>query len=137
SLATYVNSRSALIVAPGDTPPLDPGVLPLGSITIGAPGGPSVDGISVAIENPNTADVACSIEISRAFNASRRRFKGPFKSADTQFVTLGGLAITNTEFLTLNPGSRYFVRIRALSEAEPIIISNVYFSNGLAVAIGP
>ena len=134
-LALYCQLISVGVVTPGTLAPLLPGVLPMGSIVVGAPAGPVATGISVNIENPNADDIAALIEISLPFDQSRERFKGPFDSKSSQVVTLTALANTTTDFLELVVGARYFVRVRGITDVEPMVISTEFFTNGIAVAI--
>ena len=135
SMANYVAAREPAVIVVGTDAPVDPGVLPIGSIKTSAPGGPIAVGVAVTIVNPSSFDIVGAVEVSRAFNTSRARFKGPFKSEDTQFVTLIAGASTLVEFLDLSEGLRYFFRIRAVTPVEPMIISNAYFTNGLAISV--
>lgn len=77
---------------------------------------PSSTGISVSITNgSSTEDIEVHFQISRAFDATRHFFKGPWRTVDAAVDTITGGTSAYHEFLGLADGYYYFVRVRAFT----------------------
>lgn len=93
----YLLARGTVFTTQEDTAPSIPGFLAMNPLSIGV-AGPASTGFTVSIGNFNTEDVLATIQLSRAFDATRNTYHGPFRptTLQTQVVvsgTTGGLIV--------------------------------------------
>lgn len=118
TLVNYLNESGADTITPILDPPEINGRYAFDSITavdLSAPG----TGFGISVANPAGEAAAAVMEISRAFGASRLRYKGPFLSGSLVSLTLAADTSTFQDFSGLVENSVYFVRIRGLSTESP------------------
>lgn len=118
-------------ITPATDPPLLPGDLGVTNFNLSAPTAVGI-GLSIQYYNPNPEDCIMYAELSRPFDASRRRFKGPF----LPHTLVDDVAVSETssavDVLGLQLGAVYFVRFRLISENAPFRISSEHILRGIA-----
>lgn len=75
-------------------------------------------GFGVSANSSEAEDWILYAEISRSFNADRRRFKGPFKGSTLSGVAQAGAGQAAIQFDGLEAGKVYFVKIRAFIDVD-------------------
>jgi len=135
--AKYLETRGIASIVVGDLPPSIPGWLPVDAVTPSHPATPGT-GVAVSVTITGTESVTVIAEVSWAFNPTRYRFKGPFKSSTLQGIeaVAPGQSVL-LEFLGLAEDLVYFIRVRCITSAEPHRISAEYIVRCVAETIGP
>jgi len=134
TLGSYIESRALGPITVGTDPPTTAGFLSIGAVTSSDPIGPG-DGVGVSIENFSGEDILAFAEVSLGFPVTRNRYKGPFRSSSAIATAIPSSTTGVIEFLGLEVGKAYFVRLRCISDAEPIRLSTEYIIRGIAVNV--
>jgi len=127
----YLLSRGILFSSAQKTAPVEPGFLGIGAVTIGVPSVAGI-GFNVDIDNPNVEDVKAVMYRSHSFNPTRERFKGPFLTNSLETMDIETLSSENVDFLNLELGKIYFLRLRLIVDDGPKRISIEQFYRCLA-----
>lgn len=97
----------------------------------------SSTGVSVGFSAEKTVDAAWMVSISPGFPPARKRYKGPWFTPSAK----AGILVKDTsvivDFDGLVADARYFLRLRAVSDAAPGRISPEFIVNAIAVTNGP
>lgn len=140
ALATYLKTYYAIVGALCDKCPSEPGFYSIGGITLGLPATPKV-GITITVTNDGTHQIAVLANVSRPYNATRLRFKGPWDTAKSQALaippgTAGVITIEN-----LVTGKIYFVRVHCVvleaTLAKGHAITTPFYGRQVAGTAGP
>jgi len=123
SVPYYLGQQGISIGVADATPPTTSGKLGLTGIGYQAPTSVGT-GVEVVFTNPNTETCIIYAEISGKQTASRFRYKGPFDSSTLDSDSVATTASGSIEFLGLDDGGIYFVRLRAVTNANPFRLSN-------------
>lgn len=127
----YLASRGITLASSQKTAPTETGFLGIGAVTLGAPAAPGI-GFNIDIDNPNTEDVQAIFYISRPFDVTRERFKGPFDSDTLTALPIETLSTANVDVGPLVNGKRYFIRLRLIVDDGPKRISTEQFYDVIA-----
>lgn len=133
--ARYLFDRGVLVVDPVTTAPTIPGFLALSDLNIEAPSTTGT-GYKVVGGNPNTESLGILVLNSIAFDESRLRYKGPFKSDILYSDTVAPQGDFSVEVTNLTVDSKYFCSVRAIVEDAPIRISPLFYLNIVAASAG-
>lgn len=127
----YLAARGITLTTSQKTAPVETGFLGIGAVTFSAPSVVGI-GFNIDIANPNTEDVKAILYISRPFDVTRERFKGPFNTDSLTALDIETLSSSDTDFLSLVNGKRYFIRLRLIVDDGPKRISTEQFFNVIA-----
>lgn len=137
-LGTYATARylavRGLTITPGITPPVTPGFLTIDNLNIAT----SLAGetaLRIAGSNLVSEDFCLYAEISNAMNPARNYWTGPYEVDTLDEVILSAPASGQIDFTGLQDGMKYFARVRAISDAAPHRMSNL-FHLGITVVTG-
>jgi hypothetical protein len=120
--AIYLENRGMSVNVNGDSAPSNLGFLGLQIDDVQARTSVGT-GFEIAVTNPNPEDVIVYARISRNFDDTRRRFKGPFKS-DTIFeVALASLASDVITVTTPTTEQYYFAEVKSICDESPFRMS--------------
>ena len=72
-------------------------------------------GFQISISNTYGVAIAALVEISRPFDVSRNRYKGPWDTSRTQAKLIANPSTSVVTFEDLIDGYRYFYRVRAVT----------------------
>ncbi len=132
SLALFLQATEGVPVAVATDPPVIPGFLDLegvGSVAFVPVGtGVSISGTFTGSEN-----AVLSAWRSVAFNLTRTRFKGPFKTLTLDTVSIVAPGSGLIDFSGLTIGLRYFMKIRGITAQAPFRSSAVFYDSAIAV----
>jgi len=134
TLASYIEARELDDIVASVEPPTIAGFLPAGPVTPTAPVGPGT-GVGVGIQNLTGEDILAFAEISFGFNDTRNSYKGPFRSSTAIADEISSSTSGVIEFLGLEEGLAYFVRVRCISSEQPFRISSEYIIRGIAEVV--
>ena len=118
----YLQSRGVTFTSAQKTAPVETGFLGIGAVTISAPAVVGI-GFNVDIDNPNSEDVKAIMNISRPFEVTRERFKGPFDTDSLESLDIETLSNSDVDFDGLVLGKVYFLRLRLIVDDGPKRIS--------------
>lgn len=119
SMVHYVNARGLQVIVVNDDPPSIPGVPSWLDVNTDAPSVPG-DGLSINFGNPGPEDMSYYITISPPQSPSRDRYKGPWSSGTAQSAEVASAATANVDFLTLQVGAKYFVRLKGFTTENEV-----------------
>ena len=131
--AIYLEARGLPVGAVTGIPPTIPGFLNLGTVEPGLFAGIDAVGISVQVTYEGAEDIVFFTKRSRAFNATRNSFKGPFNSSTLIGGEITPPATTLASFDGLTEDLRYFTLTRGITAAEPYRLSAEYFLQHTAI----
>jgi len=96
-------------------------------------------GFRVTLSNTYGKSIAVMVEVSRPFDASRERFKGPYDTSKTQTLIMSSPLTSYAVFSTLTAGYRYFFRVRAVTASAVGIpaIQTVLWEGSYIAAVFP
>ena len=135
--ASYLENSSLVTNTPVLLPPVQTGFAIIDNITVSDPAGPTETGFRLSIGNPGPQNVGIIANISLGFDPSRKFYKGPWDTNDTQGLDLTASTTGLIEFLELTAGLRYFFRLKGVEIEAPHRITSEFFGSAIAVAIGP
>lgn len=118
SMIYYINARALDVLAVSLVAPTVPGVPSWHDVSTGAPT-IAGDGFSVHLENLQSEDMNYFITISPPQSPSRMRYKGPWKTSSAVSDTVASLGAADVDFLLLQVGAAYFVRIKGITVDAP------------------
>lgn len=101
---------------------------------------PSTTGIAFTVINGSaTEDIEVHCQISRAFDATRNFFKGPWRTVSAQVQTVPAATSALLDFSGLVEDAYYFVRLRAFTSDAALgaRYSSSFVLRLKAVAVGP
>jgi hypothetical protein len=131
--AGYFHDRFPLVAeAPILLAPTVPGPFPIALAGLTAPTAVGI-GMAFNISSSSDDDWYAYVSISRQFDGSRMRFKGPFKSSKMQLDTQAGPGTISFDFLGLELGATYFVKFRAYTVENGIALSTDGILRGTAL----
>lgn len=133
SVASYAQARSLGSVVAGDEPPDSPGFLNIGNVQTGPPQTALENGIGFSVTNSTGEAITVLAWRSFAFEPTKGYYNGPWIQEDTQGVDIAASTSGVGEFTGLTVGKKYFMKIRAVSQAEPIRISPEYIISMIAI----
>lgn len=123
SLQEYILARSLATPSFVTTAPIAlAGFYDLKNVACVPPTGPGT-GVAVTIGAETTSACAAFVEISPGFPKARKRYKGPWVTADSQAVIIPLNTSAIVEFLNLTVGVTYFIRVKAVADNVPPRIS--------------
>lgn len=131
ALARYANQQGISSVSLGDAPPIVPGRYNPDSPQLGAPTAPGT-GFSITVTNQTGEDGVLLYQRSIAYNPARNSFKGPWLAGTYAGLAIPTGASTSIDVIGLAAGLRYFFKLRAITDAEPLRISNEWILDGIA-----
>lgn len=134
SVASYAQARGLGSVVAGDEPPDSPGFLNLGNVQSTDPQTALADGIGFQATNGTGEAITLLAWRSFAFEPTKGYYNGPWVQEDTQGVDIAASTSGVGEFIGLTVGKKYFMKLRAVSQAEPIRISPEYVISMIAKA---
>lgn len=130
--AKYLEVRG-LTISPGTAAPTDDGFLVLDNLDMTS--GIALDtGVKVSATNLTQEDYILFATISTGKDLTRNYWSGPFDPATLDEVPLSAPTGGQIEFGGLIEGKRYFARIRAISDAEPHRMTNLFIMSAVATA---
>lgn len=131
--ARYLYDRGVLPADPVTTAPTIPGFLAFSDLNIEAPSSTDV-GYKITGANPNTESIGVYVMNSIAFDESRYRYKGPFKSDTIFSTTVPPQGDFEVNVIGLNVDSKYFCSVRGIVSDDPIRITPLFYFNIVALA---
>lgn len=137
ALAIFMEEQAIGSVASGDQPPVLAGFLDIGPVVVAQPVTASSTGIGYSVTNNSGEAITVFAQRSIGFDPSRGRYKGPWLFQHNSGVDIALETSGIGEFIGLETGAAYFMRIIAISQAQPLRISAEYFLRMIAVDIGP
>jgi hypothetical protein len=132
----YLTDRGVTLTAPVEDPPLVPGWLGIGDLTIEAPGA-GLTGFNISIYNPNDEAVIFFAFCSFAFSPSRMRYKGPFISERLENVSINAGATDTISFTGLIEDMAYFASVRGINVASPHRLTQLQIVRAIAETTAP
>lgn len=94
-------------------------------------------GFSIDFNADLIDDTAFFCQRSLAFTKERNFWKGPWSTRDDQMIIVAAGANGHADFLGLNDGSTYFVRVKAVSDDAAPRVSQQWFGRTQASVTGP
>lgn len=131
----YLTDRAADGASAILTAPTNDGFLSIQDLNVG-PLVASGDGYAVTGKNINPEGITVVVLNSRAFDISRQRYKGPFKSATIFSEDVDTDANFSIDIPNLTVDKRYFCSVRAVSNTIGNRLSAKFFLNRLASTTG-
>jgi len=123
AVAYYLGQQGVLIGSPDATPPTNPGKVALTSIATQAPTSVGT-GIELTFYNAEASEtIIAYAEISPKQNSGRLRYKGPFITSTLDTDAPSSSSAGSIEFLGLDDGGVYFIKVRAITNANPFRLS--------------
>lgn len=137
SLQEYCNLRALAVPTFVITPPAPMiGFYNLKNVGCVTPSGPGT-GVAVGFTTEAADDCLVFAEVSPPFSASRKRYKGPWVASSAQAGIFGAPTSGLIEFLGLEDGCYYFVRIKAVADDSSPRVSPEYIVRCKAEVVGP
>jgi len=137
SLQEYVNTRGLAVPTMVTTAPSTMlGFYNLKNVGCSAPTTPGT-GVAVSFTTETATDALVYAEISQAFSPARYRYKGPWESASAQASVVPMATSGLIEFLGLEDGAIYFIRLKAVADDAPPRVSCEYIVRCIGEVISP
>lgn len=114
--------------------PVIPGFATIQSLNVDT-GHVSGTGYRVVGRNNNAENITVVVMNSRAFNPSRNRYKGPFKSDVIFSASVAPASVFGIEVLNLNMDMRYFCSVRCNTLEAGHRLSNIFYLNEIALEV--
>jgi hypothetical protein len=111
----YLNNRGLATITIDDTPPTVTGFSKFNMIVSEDPSAPGT-GFDLQLRQQSGTDMHVLVQVSLGFNPTRERFKGPWASANTQYISLASGVTGILNFTGLVDGQAYFYRVRGVTD---------------------
>lgn len=135
ALRDYMAAELATVFTDDDTAPATPGMLNLTAVRAIAPAGPST-GVAITWTNPlGNPAIFAMVQLSPAFEATRNFYKGPWDTSENVGTGTPAGAAGIQEFVNLQVGKAYFMRVRGIVEVGPHRISEDFIVRMIAVTV--
>lgn len=135
TLRQYLVGQYGTVFTPQDTAPLTPGMLTIDHITTVAPAGPGT-GVGCSFNNPaGNGDINIMVNISQAFEGTRKFFSGPWDTSSTGISTTPDASQPIISFLGLVEDKIYFLRIRCIQKVGPHKITEEFILRAIAEVV--
>lgn len=129
--ARYANNRGISDVVIGTDFPVIPGFFNVDTPTVGAPSAAGT-GLGITLNNSTSEDAVFMVQISRAFLPARNQWKGPWNPLFYVGEAVPTSTGTTLDVTSLTEGYAYFLKIAAITDAEPLRISTTWYLRGIA-----
>lgn len=131
SLGRYANQQGISSITLGDAPPDPIGRYNPDSPQLAAPTAAGT-GFSITVTNDTGLDGVLLYQRSAGFKQTVNSFKGPWLPGSFSGLAMPTGASSTVDVVSLTEDSKYFVRLRAITDAEPLIISNEWILSVVA-----
>lgn len=134
--AIYLNNRGMSVTVNGDSAPSNLGFLAL-QIDDVVPRVAAGTGFDIEVTNPNPEDVIVYARVSRNFDDTRQRYKGPFRS-DTIFeVAIAAAASGTLSVTTPTTEQTYFAEVKSICDESPFRLSTAQIVRTVSNTVTP
>ncbi len=135
ALREYMATELGVVFTDSDLAPVTPGMLSIANVQSIPPAGPST-GVSITWLNPlGNPAIFNMVQISQAFEPTRQFYKGPWDTLKNVATSTAAGASGFQEFVGLELGKAYFMRMRAIHEVGPHKISEDFIIRAIAVTV--